>query len=340
MAAVTDGLRGDTRAISRESVVNGLVLLGLVAAAVLGAVSDEPFVVTLATKVAILGLAGVGLNLALGSGGLISLGHAAFFGVGGYVAGILASHAQNYEPILTSPITIEGTQQMLIIWPLAVVVGGAVAAAVGALSIRSSGVYFIMITLAFAQMIYYFAISWPAYGGEDGLPIYVRNSFPLLNTLDGLQFFALAFGVLCAGIFLVARLNGSHFGLALQCARQCEHRLTSIGIAPYPVRLIAFTISGAITALAGALYADLNRFVSPDMLAWHTSGEIMVFVILGGVGRLCGPVVGAATFILLEHWLGGLTEYWKALLGLLLVGIVLYVPGGIMRLLAGAPRHA
>ncbi|MEO1651881.1 MAG: branched-chain amino acid ABC transporter permease, partial [Pseudomonadota bacterium] len=158
MAAVTDGLRGDTRAISRESVVNGLVLLGLVAAAVLGAVSDEPFVVTLATKVAILGLAGVGLNLALGSGGLISLGHAAFFGVGGYVAGILASHAQNYEPILTSPITIEGTQQMLIIWPLAVVVGGAVAAAIGALSIRSSGVYFIMITLAFAQMIYYFAI--------------------------------------------------------------------------------------------------------------------------------------------------------------------------------------
>ena len=326
-------------ATSRESLVNGLIVAVLVSCALVAQFADEPFIITLATRIVILGMAGVGLNLALGYGGLISLGHAAFFGIGGYVVGILSWHAQNYELLASWPFEIGGTTQMPVLWPAAILIGGLAAAAIGFLSLRSSGVYFIMITLAFAQMIYYFAISWPAYGGEDGLPIYVRNDFPGLNTLDPIQFFAICVALLGAALYLTSRLTASRFGLALECARQNQTRLTSVGIAPFPVRLVAFAISGAIAALAGALYADLNRFVSPAMLSWQTSGEIMVFVILGGVGRLFGPVVGAAIFIVLEHLLGGVTEYWQVLLGLLLLLVVLFARGGLMQVLAGARRY-
>ncbi len=338
-ASLTDATTQPTARISREALANIVLMAALALAAIIGAAVDEPFAVTIATKIAILGMAGVGLNFALGYGGLVSLGHAAFFGLGGYVVGVLSWHAQNYEPLMTWPLEIGGTTSMLLLWPLAIVMGALGAAAIGALSLRSSGVYFIMITLAFAQMIYYFAISWPAYGGEDGLPIYVRNEFPGLNTLDPLSFFAICFLLLCAVVFGVGRMAGSRFGLALHCARLNEARLASVGVTAYRVRLVAFVISGAITALAGALYADLNRFVSPEMLSWHTSGEIMVFVILGGIGRLCGPIAGAAAFILLEQFLGPITDYWKALLGLLLLLVVLYAPGGVMKALAGERRH-
>ncbi len=323
----------------REAWVSMLLLGAMPAAAILAHVAEEPFAITLLTRIAILGIAAVGLNLALGHGGMISLGHAAFFGAGGYAVGVLSSHAQNFEPLLTWPIEIAGTTQMLLLWPSAILVGGALAAAIGFLSLRSSGVYFIMITLAFAQMIYYFAVSWPAYGGEDGLPIYVRNRFPGLDTLDPLQFFLICFAWLCAALFLVSRLVGSRFGLALECARLNPARLGSVGIAPFPVRLSAFVVSGAVASLAGALYADLNRFVSPAMLSWHTSGEIIVFVILGGVGRLFGPVVGAAIFILLEHFLGGVMDHWQTLLGLVLLLVVLFARGGLMQLLAGPRVH-
>ena len=177
------------------------LLAGLALVAIAGQAVSEPFTITLATKIAILAIAGIGLNIALGLGGLISLGHAAFFGAGGYVVAILSSHAQAYEPFLTQPIVIEGTTAMLVLWPLAILIGALAAAAIGALSLRSSGVYFIMITLAFAQMLYYFAISWPAYGGEDGLPFPIRNSLPGLNTLDPLSFFAVCFVLLCAVIW-------------------------------------------------------------------------------------------------------------------------------------------
>ena len=325
--------------VSREALVNALVLAALALVALVAHLADEHFTITLATRILILGMAGVGLNLALGYGGLISLGHAAFFGIGGYVVGVLSWHAQNYALLASWPFEIPGTTEMLIMWPIAILLGGLAAAVIGLLCLRSSGVYFIMITLAFAQMIYYFAISWPAYGGEDGLPIYVRNRFPGLDTLDPVQFFALCFALLCTALLVVSRLMASRFGLALECARQNPKRLTSVGIAPFPVRLVAFAISGAITALAGALYADLNRFVSPTMLSWQTSGEIIVFVILGGVGRLFGPVVGAAIFIILEHLLGDVTEYWQVLLGLLLLLVVLFARGGLMQVLAGARHH-
>ena len=320
---------------SREGWVNAALALGFLAVPLLAMAWGEPFIVTLATRAAILALAGVGLNLALGYGGLVSFGHAAFFGLGGYTAAILASHAMTRQPLLTWPAEWSGSQEMLVAWPAAIAVSALAALLIGALSLRTTGVFFIMITLAFGQMFYYFMISWPAYGGEDGLPTYVRGRFPGLDTMDPIQFFALAYGLLLGALWLSWRVAGSRFGLALGAARQNRQRLQAAGIRPYGVLLTAFVISGAITGLAGALYSDLNRFVSPAMLSWHTSGEIIVFVILGGVGRLFGPVAGAALYIALEHLLGGVSDYWQFFLGLLLLLVVLFARGGIVGLLAG-----
>ncbi len=321
--------------ISRESWVNFAVLAGLVAVPLWALVADEPFTITLATRVAILALAAVGLNIALGLGGLVSLGHAVFFGIGGYAMGILAYHAQTYTAVAEWPVLIEGTKSMPVIWLVAVVASALAALVIGVLSLRTSGVYFIMITLAFGQMFFYFAISWSAYGGEDGLSIYVRNGFPGLNTLVPIQFFGVCFAILCAVLWLNARLMRSPFGLALNAARQVPVRVETVGLHPMRLKLVAFVISGAITGLAGALFADLNRFVSPTMFSWQFSGEIIILVILGGVGRLFGPVVGAAVFVVLEHWLGGLTEFWLIWLGVILLLIVLFARGGIVGLLAG-----
>ncbi|WP_296994086.1 branched-chain amino acid ABC transporter permease [Thalassospira sp. UBA1131] len=325
--------------MNREFLINSILAIALIAVPLIALGMDEPFIITLATKVAIFAMAGVGLNLVLGYGGLVSFGHAAFFGIGGYAAGILASHALNYEPIMESPFLIEGTTQMIVIWIVALIVSALVALVIGAITLRTSGVYFIMITLAFAQMIYYFAISWPAYGGEDGLSIYVRNGFPGINTLDPISFFALCAVMLAIAMVFSAVLIRSRFGLALQGARQNPQRMTAVGIAPFRIRLVAFVISAMITALAGALYADLNRFVSPTMLSWHMSGEIMVFVILGGVGRLFGPLAGAALYIILEHLLGGVWEFWQLPLGVLLLLVVLFARGGLVGVLAGERKH-
>jgi len=324
--------------MAREFLINSVLFALLPLTALAAYLLDEPFIITLATKAAILALAGVGLNIALGLGGLVSFGHAAFFGLGGYAMGILASHAQSFAPLMEVPFVIEGTKSMPVIWLVAILTSALAALAIGALSLRTSGVYFIMITLAFGQMFYYFAISWPAYGGEDGLSIYVRNGFPGLNTLDPIQFFGLAFAVLVLVVFFTGRLGRSPFGLALGAARQNAERVETVGVAPYRIRLVAFVISGAVTGLAGALFADLNRFVSPTMFSWQMSGEIMIFVILGGVGRLWGPVAGACLYILLEHVLGGLSEFWHIYLGLLLLLVVLFARGGIIGVLAGRER--
>ena len=321
--------------MTRETFLNVILFAILPVTALAAFALDEPFIITLATKAAILALAGVGLNIALGLGGLVSFGHAAFFGLGGYAMGILASHAQSYTPLMETPFLIEGTKSMLVIWGVAIIAAALAALAIGALSLRTTGVYFIMITLAFGQMLYYFAISWPAYGGEDGLSIYIRNDFLGLNTLDPIQFFAIAFGVLAIVLFGAGRLAKAPFGLALSAARQNAERVETVGLTPFRIRLVAFVISGAVTGLAGALFADLNRFVSPTMFSWHTSGEIMIFVILGGVGRLFGPVAGAALFILLEHTLGGISEFWQVYLGLLLLGVVLFARGGLIGTIAG-----
>lgn len=325
--------------LERETIINVIITLLLLAVPLAAMAADNPFFITLATKVAIFALAGVGLNIALGYGGLISFGHAAFFGIGGYTAGILAFHAQNFDPMFTWPFEFMGTTAMPVIWITAILLSAAAAVFIGALSLRTGGAYFIMITLAFAQMFYYFTISWTAYGGEDGLSMYTRNKLAALNTFDPLTFYTITLMLLGLAMWVAHSLQRSRFGLALATARQNAQRLTSVGIHPVRIRLTAFIVSAMITGLAGALYADLNRFVSPTMFSWQISGEIMIFVILGGIGRLYGPIVGAAIFFLLEHLLGAFTQYWLFLLGLLLLITILYARGGVIGLLAGERRN-
>ncbi|MHA6641600.1 branched-chain amino acid ABC transporter permease [Mesorhizobium sp. A623] len=321
---------------ARQSLINGVLALLLLAVPIGASLAGETFYVTLATRIVILALAALGLNIALGLGGLVSFGHAAFFGLGGYVAGILATHAFNGETVLFG---LPATTSMPVILLAAIVVCGLVAIPIGIISLRTSGVYFIMITLAFAQMIYYFAVSWPDYGGEDGLSLYVRNSFPGVNTAQPLPYFLICFTVLMLALALFSVLRGSRFGSALEAARQNPTRLAAVGISPFSIKLVAFVISAMMTGLAGALFADLNRFVSPSMLSWQMSGELIVLIILGGKARLFGPVAGAIVYVLVEFVLGGITEHWQFFLGLILLGVVLFARQGLLGLVAGKARH-
>jgi branched-chain amino acid transport system permease protein len=322
--------------LNLEHGLNAIVTLALIAAPWIALQMGEPFYVTLATRVAILALAAVGLNIALGLGGMVSFGHAAFFGLGGYVAGIMAHHAFMGTP---GPLGLAGTNQMLPIWAVAALVSALAALVIGALSLRTSGIFFIMITLAFAQMLFYFALSWPTYGGEDGLPIFVRNGFPGLNTTLPWDMFLIAYGMLMLGLAAFAVLAHSRFGAALQAVRQNPDRVAAVGIDPNRVRLAAFVISGMFTGVAGAMMADLTRFVSPAMMAWTMSGELIVIIILGGVGRLYGPVVGAAILVVFETIFGGMTQHWRLGLGLVLLAVVLFARGGFVGLVAGRQRH-
>ncbi|GAB4264009.1 MAG: branched-chain amino acid ABC transporter permease [Pararhodobacter sp.] len=318
----------------REYAVNALLALGLLLVPLWALWADQPFTITLATRIAILALAGVGLNLALGLGGMVSFGHAVYFGLGAYCAGIMAQHAFNNAPILG----FAASNQMPVIWLVAMLVSGALAAVIGALSLRTTGIFFIMITLAFAQMVYYFAISWPAYGGEDGLPIYVRNRFPGLNTMRPWDLFVICWGVLMAALGAFALIRASRFGAALMAIRQNPDRVAAVGINPFGVKWVAFILSGMITGLAGALMADLSRFASPATMAWTMSGELIVIIILGGTGRLFGPVAGAVILVGFEVVFGGMTEHWKLWLGVVLLGAVLFARGGVIGLIAGRER--
>jgi len=322
----------------REQHFNAFILALFLIIPLWAMIMDEPFTITLMTRVVVFAIAAIGLNVALGLGGLVSLGHAVFFGLGGYAMGILAHHGQTFTPVVEWPFLIEGTKSMPIIWLVALIVSSFAAYIIGLLSLRTSGVYFIMITLAFGQMFFFFSISWSEYGGEDGLSIYVRNGFPGLNTLDPIQYYGLCLAILCAVLLFVSRLAKSPYGLALNASRQSPQRVETIGLNSTRLKLIAFVISGAITGIAGALFADLNRFVSPTMFSWQLSGEIMVFIIIGGVGRLFGPVVGALVFVALEHLLGGLSEFWHIYLGLLLLVIVLFGKGGIIGMVSGREK--
>ncbi|GAA0403207.1 branched-chain amino acid ABC transporter permease [Cocleimonas flava] len=320
----------------KEKALN-LIILGLIfVTALVTYWLDQGYYVNLVSRVVIFAIAGVGLNLALGYGGMVSLGHAAFFGIGGYIAGISAMHFSESTSFIAG---LDSTNQMLTIWLFVIIICALLALFIGLISLRTSGVYFIMITLAFAQMVYYFAISWPDYGGEDGLLISSRNQFLGNDTDNELVFFLICFTVLLLTVFLSSRIIRSRFGTALQVARMNDVRLATVGIRPYPIKLTAFVISAVITGIAGALFADLNRFVSPDMLSWQMSGEIIIFILLGGVGRLSGPILGATLFVLLETFIGGYTEHWKLFLGLVLLIVVLYANGGLMKMVVGEKQH-
>lgn len=312
--------------LAAATVIVALVLLPFVAEA-----AGSPATVALATRVIIYGIAAASLNLALGYGGLVSFGHAAFFGIGGYTVGILYQHYVADELVLG---LFTGSNQLLVTLPAAIIVSGLLATAIGALSLRTSGVQFIMITLAFAQMIFYLFASLTAYGAEDGLIVRRRNELFGLDTRNDTVFYFICLGVAAAFFALLSRIVRSRFGLVLAGLRQSERRMAAIGFAPYRYKLAAFIISGMGTGVAGALMANYLRFVSPDMLHWTKSGELMIMVILGGVGTLFGPLLGAAALVILETVLAAWTEHWQIILGPLLLAVVLFTRGGLQALLA------
>ena len=296
----------------------------------------QPATIGLATRILCLGIAAASLNLILGHGGMVSFGHALYYGLGAYTVGSLWEHFRLGEPIFgVGP----GSNELLVTLPIAMLVAGVAAAVIGALSLRTSGVQFIMITLAFAQMGFFLFVGLKAYGGDDGLLVRRRNLVPGLDLRQPDQLYWLCLGFLVAWLFLQWRIVGSRFGRVLEGIRQNERRMAAIGIATYRYKLAGFVIAGMGCGLAGALTANELRFVSPDLMAWQKSGEIMVMVILGGVGTLLGPVVGAAALVGMEYVLGGITENWQFFLGPILLAVVLWAPGGIMGLLGRGARR-
>jgi len=255
---------------------------------------------------------------------MMSFGHAAYLGIGGYAVGILAA---------------EGVGSGAIQWPVALAASALFALVIGALSLRTRGVYFIMITLAFAQMAYYVASGLSRYGGDDGLTIYKRSDFGgLLNLSNHVQFYYLCLGCLLGGIYLVWRIVNSRFGLVVQGLRSNEARMQAIGFPATRYRLVCFVIAGTLCGLAGALLANNTDFVSPAVMYWTRSGDLMVMVILGGMGTLFGPVVGAIVYLVLEEFLSRVTEYWALIMGPLLLLIVLFGRGGIVGVLGRLSR--
>jgi len=298
------------------------------------------FLLSLFTRIVILAMAAVSLNLIMGFGGMVSFGHAAYIGIGGYVVGILAH---------------EGIPSGFVQWPLALAVSALFALVIGMLSLRTRGVYFIMITLAFAQMIYYVAVALDRYGGDDGLTIYQRSRFGgLVNLSNKTVFYYLCLALLFAAVYLVWRIVNSRFGLVIQGARSNDRRMNAIGFPTYQYRLACFVIAGTICGLSGVLLANHTDFISPAMMHWTRSGDLIVMAVLGGMGSVFGPVIGALALLVLEEalpWLIGVVahiftsndisaarEYWQLILGPMLLLILLFARGGIDGILATLNR--
>jgi branched-chain amino acid transport system permease protein len=290
-----------------------LALLALVP--LYAAVTGDPFALTLFTRIVIMAIAAVSLDLIMGYGGMVSFGHAAYLGIGGYAVGILWK---------------EGIVSGFVQWPAAIAISALLALVVGALSLRTRGVYFIMITLAFAQMIYYVAQGLDRYGGDDGLTIGQRSSFAgLIDLNNNTLFYYICFAALIGSIYLVSRIVNSRFGLVIQGARSNERRMRAIGFPVFRYRLVCFVIAGALCGFAGALLANHTNFISPAIMFWTRSGDLMVIVILGGLGTPFGPVIGAVVYLILEEALSRVTEYSGLFLGPALLLVAIYLRGGI-----------
>jgi branched-chain amino acid transport system permease protein len=306
-----------------------VALLALLAAVPpLAAWLNQPFYLDLLRRVMIFAIAATSLNLILGYGGMVSFGHAAYLGIGAYAVGVLSHH---------------GIDNGWLQWGIAIGASALVAAAIGSVSVRTSGIYFIMITLAFTQMLYYLGISVDEYGGDDGMRLKVRSQFSgLINLDDPAAFYYLVLAILVLFLYLSQRLVNSRFGLVLQAARSNESRTRAIGFSPYPYRLAAFVISGAMCGVAGALLVNHTAYLTPEFMNWTRSGELMFMVILGGIATTSGPLLGAAAFLLLEDLLQGwsllpkwMTEHWQLYLGVILVLVVIFARRGLAGLLPG-----
>jgi branched-chain amino acid transport system permease protein len=326
--------------LGRRQFVVAVLLFVLAALPVYAALTGNPFLVTLFTRIVILALAATSLNLILGYGGMVSFGHAVYLGIGGYAVGILA---------------FEGVSSGFVQWPVAVLACALFALVVGALSLRTRGVYFIMITLAFAQLVYYFGVGLDRYGADDGLTIRQRSAFAgLIDLSNRALFYYLCLVLLLAVVYLTWHIVNSRFGMVLQGSRTNDRRMRAIGFPTFRYRLVGFVISGAICGLSGALLANHTGFISPATMHWTRSGDLIVMVVLGGMASSFGPLFGTAALLILEEALPlvirtvaaplfgdvavRMAEYWQIVLGPLFLLVVLFARGGIDGLLAGRSR--
>lgn len=323
----------------RERTVLALGFLALLALPPVAQAADYGFYIELASRILIFALAAASLDLILGYGGMVSFGFAAYVGIGAYTVGILAWHVADGSPVMTWPVVLHGTESALIAWPLAMLFGAAFAFATGLLCLRTGGIHFIMITLAFAQMLYYFTVSLRTYGGEDGITLYNRNGLPGLDLFDPATFYYVCLALLAGFLALGRRLVRSRFGMVVRGCRDNERRMRALGFATTRYRLTAFVIAGAFGGLAGALLANAATFVGPTYISWHRSGELIVMAVLGGMGSLFGPVLGAASYLLLEEFLAEWSEHWQVVFGPLLLLVVLFARRGLWGWIAGREGH-
>lgn len=298
------------------NVIVPLVLFAMFAVMpIFAAYGAESYLLGVVMRVMTFSIAAIALNLLVGFGALPSFGHAAFVGIGAYAVGILSSHGIN-DAAISLPVALAGAALFALLS--------------GLVCLRTKGPYFIMITLAFGQMMFFTATSLAPYGGDDGLTIPSRNTvagFGLLESDRSLYYFVFALLVLT---YLLCRcLVNSRFGRVLRGAKENSMRVSTLGFQVYLFQLTAYVISGTIAGLAGFLLANATNFVSPAYMSWTRSGELLIMIILGGTGSITGAVVGSGAFILLEEWLAGYTEHWKMIFGPLLVLVALFLPGGL-----------
>lgn len=293
-----------------------VIFLILAAIPVLALIRSEDYLLSLFERLMIFAIAALSLDLLIGYGGLISFGHAAFVGLGAYAVGILSAH---------------GVQDAVIALPVALLSSALFAYVTGVVCLRTKGVYFIMITLAFGQMVFFTASSLAPYGGDDGLTMAARN------TLGGFAFFRsegslyyLIWGCLLGAYCFCRMLVGSRFGRVFRGAKENALRMETIGFNVYRFQLAAYVIAGMMAGLSGFLLANATEFVSPAYMSWQRSGDLIIMVILGGLGSLHGAIIGAGAYLLLEEWLSAFTEDWKVIFGPFLVLVVLFARGGLL----------
>ena len=310
--------------LTPRRVALGVGLLALALVPPVAGMLNEPFYVDLVRRMMIFAIAALSLDLILGYGGLVSFGHAAYLGIGAYAVGVLTHH---------------GVQNGFVQWGLAIVGSALVALVIGAISIRTSGVYFIMITLAFTQMLYYLGLSIEEYGADDGMRLAARSRFAgLLDLRDSTTFYYVVFALLALFLYVAHRMVNARFGMVLRAAKSNEPRARAIGFSPYGYKLAAFVIAGAMGGVAGALLVNHTEYLTPEFMHWTRSGEIMFMVILGGMGTLVGPVVGAIVLLLLEDVLSAWTTHWQMVLGPFLLLVVLFAKRGLVGLLPDRGR--
>lgn len=305
------------------AIVSALLALILILLPVAAGHFDTPYYIVLVTRLLVFAVAATALNLVLGFGGMVSFGHSLFMGIGAYSVAIPAFY---------------GVTNGWVHLAFAIAVSAFAAAATGAIALRTRGVAFIMITLAFAQMFFFLTVSLKQFGGDDGLPIRIASSFGGATLKQPVLLYYVVFATLCVIIYGSYRLYHSSFGLVLRGCMINEDRMKALGYPTITYKLVAYMISGAIAGVSGFFLANMTQFASPAYASWTVSGDLMIMVVLGGTGTVLGPAYGAFAFLLIEDVLKRMTNHWIGSVGVVVVLVGLLAKRGLWGLLQGRGR--